>query len=150
MPVATSAAPCDQASTSAGLASMREVGLEIGNTIGRSAAAAIASITSRVNAPCAVEVPSRMVPRGQKPYPDWRWAKSAPRECRVRAVSPRASSFVQGPVPSTGFTTVRSNSIGTACGDDLIGTIVAKHALYVFTANAYPSIPVGFNGPNCG
>ena len=47
--------------TSAGMASIREVGLEIGNTIGRSTPALMASMTSRVKAPCAVDVPSRMV-----------------------------------------------------------------------------------------
>ena len=46
---------------SAGMASICEVGLEIGKMIGRSTAALIASTTSRVNAPCAVEVPIRMV-----------------------------------------------------------------------------------------
>ena len=61
MPTATSALPPDQAITSAGIASIREVGLEIGNTIGRSTAALIVSMTSRVNAPCTVEVPSKMV-----------------------------------------------------------------------------------------
>ena len=61
MPVATSALPLDQAMTSAGMASIREVGLEIGNTIGRSTPALMASMISWVNAPCAVEVPSRIV-----------------------------------------------------------------------------------------
>jgi len=46
-----------------GLASMREVGLEIGNTIGLSTPALMISMTSLVNAPCAVDVPSRMVRR---------------------------------------------------------------------------------------
>ena len=43
------------------MASMREVGLEIGKISGRSVDAAIAWITARVNAPCTVEQPSRMV-----------------------------------------------------------------------------------------
>jgi hypothetical protein len=59
--VATSALPSDQASTSAGMASMREVGLDSGIITGRGVEAAIASITSRVKAPCTVEEPSRMV-----------------------------------------------------------------------------------------
>jgi hypothetical protein len=58
--VATGALPSGQASTSAGMASMREVGLDNGMITGRGVDAAIASITSRVEAPCTVEEPSRM------------------------------------------------------------------------------------------
>jgi hypothetical protein len=47
--------------TSAGMASIREVGLEIGKMIGRSTPALMVSMTSRVNAPCTVDVPSRIV-----------------------------------------------------------------------------------------
>ena len=46
---------------SAGMASIREVGLEIGKMTGRSTPALIASTTCRVNALCAVEVPIRIV-----------------------------------------------------------------------------------------
>ena len=53
--------PSVQAMTSAGIASMRRVGLEIGKISGRSVEAAIAWMTSRLNAPCTVEQPSRMV-----------------------------------------------------------------------------------------
>src|SRR5258708_18264809 len=61
MPVATSALPADHASTSAGIASIFSVGLEIGKIMGRSVDAAIASITSRVNVQCNVEVTHRHV-----------------------------------------------------------------------------------------
>src|SRR5215472_9461445 len=61
MPVATRALPLDQGMMSAGMASMREVGLDSGRMIGRSTLADMASTTSRVNAPCTVDVPSRMV-----------------------------------------------------------------------------------------
>jgi hypothetical protein len=47
----------------AGMASIWEVGLESGKMIGRSVTAAIASTTCRVNAPCTVEVPSRIAHR---------------------------------------------------------------------------------------
>jgi hypothetical protein len=43
------------------LASIREVGLDIGNTSGRSTPALSVSMTSLVKAPCAAEVPSRIV-----------------------------------------------------------------------------------------
>ena len=46
--------------TSAGTASMREVGLEIGNTIGLSTPTLMVSMTSLVNAPCTVDAPSRI------------------------------------------------------------------------------------------
>src|ERR1700758_5634098 len=61
LPAATSALPSDQASTSAGMASNREVGLDSGKITGRGVEAAIASTTSLVKAPCTVEQPSRMV-----------------------------------------------------------------------------------------
>ena len=51
MPVATSALPPDQATTSAGMASMRSVGLDSGRMMGRSTPALMASTTSRVKAP---------------------------------------------------------------------------------------------------
>ena len=56
-----SALPLDHCTTSAGIASMREVGLDSGKIIGRSQDAVIASTTSWVNAPNTVEEPSRMV-----------------------------------------------------------------------------------------
>ena len=59
--MASSALPPDQASTSAGMAFMREVGLDSGMITGRGVEAAIASMTSRVKAPCTVEEPRRMV-----------------------------------------------------------------------------------------
>lgn len=61
MPVATRALPFDQAMTSAGIASMRDVGFDSGKMIGRSVPADMASMTSCVNAPWAVEVPIRIV-----------------------------------------------------------------------------------------
>ena len=61
MPVATSALPPDQAMTSAGMASIRSVGLDSGRTMGRSTPLLISSITSRVKAPWSVEVPMRIV-----------------------------------------------------------------------------------------
>src|SRR5215469_3861585 len=60
-PVATSAVPLDQVMMSAGRASIFEVGLETGKITGRSTAALIASTTSLVNAPWAVEAPIRIV-----------------------------------------------------------------------------------------
>jgi hypothetical protein len=59
--VAISARPLDQVMMSEGIASILEVGLEIGKMTGRSTPALIASTTSWVNAPCVVEVPIRMV-----------------------------------------------------------------------------------------
>jgi len=61
LPVATRAVPSDEASTSAGMASMCEVGLDSCMITGRGVEAAIASMTSRAKAPCTVEEPSRMV-----------------------------------------------------------------------------------------
>ena len=46
---------------SAGIASICEVGLEIGKMTGRSTPALIVSMTCWVNAPCAVEQPMRIV-----------------------------------------------------------------------------------------
>jgi hypothetical protein len=45
------------------MASIWEVGLESGKMIGRSVTAVIASTTCQVNAPCTVEVPSRIAHR---------------------------------------------------------------------------------------
>ena len=61
LPVVISARPFDHSSTSAGMASMREVGLDNGKIIGRSQDAVIASTTSWVNAPKTVEEPSSRV-----------------------------------------------------------------------------------------
>ena len=61
MPVATSARPFDQAMTSAGMASVRSVGLDSGRTMGRSTPSLIASTIRRTKAPWSLEVPMRIV-----------------------------------------------------------------------------------------
>src|SRR6266480_2104673 len=61
LPVATRARPPVQASRSAGVASDRVVGLDMGRMTGRSTCVAISRTIRSVKAPCWVEVPMRMV-----------------------------------------------------------------------------------------
>lgn len=61
MPVATRALPSVHRSTSAGMASIFSVGLDNGRTTGRSTWRTMARTTSRVKAPCWVEVPTSTV-----------------------------------------------------------------------------------------
>ena len=61
LPVATSALPAVQASTSAGVASELAVGLESGSTMGLGVMAAISRTASSVKAPALALVPTRMV-----------------------------------------------------------------------------------------
>src|SRR6266576_1369286 len=61
LPVATRARPPVQASRSAGVASDRVVGLDMGRMTGRSTCVAISRTIRSVKAPCWEEVPMRMV-----------------------------------------------------------------------------------------
>ena len=63
LPVATRARPSVQASRSAGVASLREVGFESGKIAGRSTCRAMVRTTSSVNVPGWPEVPIRTVGR---------------------------------------------------------------------------------------
>jgi hypothetical protein len=77
LPLATSALPSVQRSTSAGVASHFDVGLDSGNTIGDLARAAMALIACSVKAPWVPLVPIRMVGAT--------WRTTVSRSCRLRS-----------------------------------------------------------------